>query len=90
MRKKSFESWSKKESSQAARFSGEINFIRDPPVLKPSIIEWINSKMSTPGREHTILAQIFAHWYGWVHLQMSLIEIKEEARKPRELIKLRK
>jgi hypothetical protein len=27
----------------------------------------------------------FAHWYGWAHLQMSLIEIKEEARKLREL-----
>ena len=32
----------------------------------------------------------FAHWYGWAHLQMSLIEIKEEARKLRELKKLRK
>jgi len=30
----------------------------------------------------------FAHWYGWAHLQMSLIEIKEEARKLRELKKL--
>lgn len=29
----------------------------------------------------------FAHWYGWAHLQMSLIEIKEEARKLRELRK---
>jgi hydroxylamine dehydrogenase len=29
----------------------------------------------------------FAHWYGWAHLQMSLIEIKEEARKLRELAK---
>jgi hydroxylamine dehydrogenase len=29
----------------------------------------------------------FAHWYGWAHLQMSLIEIKEEARKLRELNK---
>lgn len=27
----------------------------------------------------------FAHWYGWAHLQMSLIEIIEEARKLREL-----
>jgi hydroxylamine dehydrogenase len=32
----------------------------------------------------------FAHWYGWAHLQMSLIEIKEEARKLRELKKLKK
>lgn len=32
----------------------------------------------------------FAHWYGWAHLQMSLIEIKEEARKLRELNKIRK
>ncbi len=32
----------------------------------------------------------FAHWYGWAHLQMSLIEIKEEARKLRELSKLKK
>jgi hydroxylamine dehydrogenase len=32
----------------------------------------------------------FAHWYGWAHLQMSLIEIKEEARKLRELRKIRK
>ena len=32
----------------------------------------------------------FAHWYGWAHLQMSLIEIKEEARKMRELKKLQK
>jgi len=32
----------------------------------------------------------FAHWYGWAHLQMSLIEIKEEARKLRELNKLKK
>jgi len=32
----------------------------------------------------------FAHWYGWAHLQMSLIEIKEEARKLRELKKLQK
>jgi hypothetical protein len=29
----------------------------------------------------------FAHWYGWAHLQMSLIEIKEEARKLREMAK---
>ncbi len=29
----------------------------------------------------------FAHWYGWANLQMSLIEIKEEARKLRELKK---
>jgi hypothetical protein len=32
----------------------------------------------------------FAHWYGWAHLQMSLIEIKEEARKLRELGRPRK
>jgi hypothetical protein len=32
----------------------------------------------------------FSHWYGWAHLQMSLIEIKEEARKLRELNKIRK
>jgi hydroxylamine dehydrogenase len=32
----------------------------------------------------------FAHWYGWAHLQMSLIEIKEEARKLKELKKIRK
>jgi hypothetical protein len=32
----------------------------------------------------------FAHWYGWAHLQMSLIEIKEEARKLRELKKIQK
>jgi len=32
----------------------------------------------------------FAHWYGWAHLQMSLIEIKEEARKLRELKKIAK
>ena len=32
----------------------------------------------------------FAHWYGWAHLQMSLIEIKEEARKLRELRKIKK
>ena len=32
----------------------------------------------------------FAHWYGWAHLQMSLIEIKEEARKLRELNRLKK
>jgi hydroxylamine dehydrogenase len=32
----------------------------------------------------------FAHWYGWAHLQMSLIEIKEEARKLREMKKLQK
>lgn len=32
----------------------------------------------------------FAHWYGWAHLQMSLIEIKEEAKKLRELKKLEK
>lgn len=32
----------------------------------------------------------FAHWYGWAHLQMSLIEIKEEARKLRELKKIKK
>ncbi len=29
----------------------------------------------------------FSHWYGWAHLQMSLIEIKEEARKLREMAK---
>ncbi len=29
----------------------------------------------------------FAHGYGWAHLQMSLIEIKEGARKLRELAK---
>jgi hydroxylamine dehydrogenase len=32
----------------------------------------------------------FAHWYGWAHLQMSLIEIKEEARKLRELARMKK
>jgi len=32
----------------------------------------------------------FAHWYGWAHLQMSLIEIKEEARKLREVSKIKK
>ena len=32
----------------------------------------------------------FAHWYGWAHLQMSLIEIREEARKLRELRRLKK
>jgi len=32
----------------------------------------------------------FAHWYGWAHLQMSLIEIREEARKLRELNRLKK
>ena len=32
----------------------------------------------------------FAHWYGWAHLQMSLIEIKEEARKLREMSKIKK
>ena len=32
----------------------------------------------------------FAHWYGWAHLQMSLIEIKEEARKLKELSKMNK
>lgn len=32
----------------------------------------------------------FAHWYGWAHLQMSLIEIKEEARKLREIGKKKK
>ncbi len=32
----------------------------------------------------------FAHWYGWAHLQMSLIEIKEEARKLRALAERRK
>ena len=26
-----------------------------------------------------------ARWYGWAHLQLSLIEIKEEARKLSEL-----
>lgn len=31
----------------------------------------------------------FAHGYGWVHVQMSLIEIKEKARKLRELNKLK-
>jgi hypothetical protein len=28
--------------------------------------------------------------FGWAHLQMSLIVIKEEARKPRELRKMKK
>jgi hydroxylamine dehydrogenase len=32
----------------------------------------------------------FAHWYGWAHLQMSLIEIKEEARKLREISKFKR
>ena len=32
----------------------------------------------------------FAHWYGWAHMQMSLIEIKEEARKLRGLAKMKK
>jgi hydroxylamine dehydrogenase len=31
----------------------------------------------------------FAHWYGWAHLQMSLTEIKEEARKLREMAKIK-
>jgi hypothetical protein len=31
----------------------------------------------------------FADWYGWDHLQMSLIEIKEEARKLPEVKKMR-
>jgi hypothetical protein len=49
--------------------------------------------MSVPGKEPIISVQIsadFAHWYGWAHLQLSLIEIKEEARKLRELAKLKK
>ena len=32
----------------------------------------------------------FAHGCGWAHLQRSLIEIKEEARKLREMAKLKK
>ncbi len=32
----------------------------------------------------------FSHWYGWANLQMSLIEIKEEARKLREMRKTKK
>ena len=32
----------------------------------------------------------FSHWYGWAHIQMSLIEIREEARKLRELNRLKK
>ena len=32
----------------------------------------------------------FSHWYEWAYLQMSLIEIKEEARKLREMRKIRK
>jgi len=32
----------------------------------------------------------FAHWYGWAHLQMSLTEIQEEARRFREKSKMKK
>jgi len=49
--------------------------------------------MSVPGKEPIISVQVsadFAHWYGWAHLQLSLIEIKEEARKLIELAKLKK
>jgi len=48
--------------------------------------------MSVPGKEPIISVQVsadFAHWYGWAHLQLSLIEIKEEARKLIELAKLK-
>ncbi len=31
----------------------------------------------------------FAHWDGWAHLQISLIEINEEARKLGEMKKLK-
>ena len=48
--------------------------------------------MSVPGKELIISVQIsadFAHWYGWALLELSLIEIKEEAQKVRELAKLK-
>jgi hypothetical protein len=48
--------------------------------------------MSVPGKKPIISVQIradFAHGDGWAHLQLSLIEIKEEARKLRELAKLK-
>ena len=32
----------------------------------------------------------FAHWYGWAHLQMSLIEIREEARRLKELARIKR
>ena len=61
--------------------------------LRGFITARFNSIMSVPGKEPIISVQIsadFAHWYGWAHLQLSLIEIKEEARKLRELAKLKK
>jgi len=32
----------------------------------------------------------FAHWYGWAPLELSLIKIKEEAQKLRDLASLTK
>ena len=70
-----------------------INSVRGPPGLRGFITACPNSIMSVPGKEPIISVQIsadFAHWCGWAHLQLSLIEIKEEARKLRELAKLKK
>jgi len=63
--------------------------MKEPPELRAFIIECFSSIMSTRGREPIIQCR-FAHWYGWAHLQMSLIEIKEEARKLKELRKIKK
>jgi hydroxylamine dehydrogenase len=61
----------------------------------PSRIEAIYYRMSQFQNVYTWkgayhFSADFAHWYGWAHLQMSLIEIKEEARKLRELKKIQK
>jgi len=56
----------------------------------PSRIEAIYYRMSQFQNVYTWkgayhFSADFAHWYGWAHLQMSLVEIKDEARKLREL-----
>ena len=69
-----------------------VNSIRGLPGLRDFITACSNFNVcdvcAWKGAYH--VSPDFAHWHGWAHLQLSLIEIKEESRKLRELAKLKK
>jgi len=56
-----------------------ISSIRGPPGLRELYYRMFqfHNVYAWKGAYH--FSADFAHWYGWAHLQLSLIEIKEEA-----------
>lgn len=84
-----------RELQQEGILQKDITLGKGQPYQGTSRIEAIYYRMSQFQNVYTWkgayhFSPDFAHWYGWAHLQMSLIEIKEEARKLRELTKLKK